>query len=472
MKPARYMDRVPWAARGTRLQNGRAAAGSVLIIVLWVAFGLVSLALYFAHSMSFELRAADNRVAVVQAQHAIEGAARYVSNILSTVEALGALPDPLTYHAEAVQVGEARFWIIGRAPGEWQADYTRPMFALVDEASKLNLNTATAEMLQMLPGMTPDLAAAVVTWRSAATQTGGGADDVAYARLSPPYRCKHAPFETIEELRMVYGMTPELLFGEDINLNGVLDPNENDGDLRPPADNRDSRLDPGLLEYVTVYTREPNTGRTNVNNPEQLAQLLAARLGAQRASEIVARLGRAPGPGQAQPPRQGGQQAGAVRISSVLEFFILSGLTREEFELIANDITASDAPYTEGLVNVNTAPEQVLACIPGIGPQNAPALVAYRQSHPDKLSSVAWVVEVLGQQSALLAAPYITTRSYQFTADIAAVGRLGRGYQRVRFVFDTSEGQPKVIFRRDLTHLGWALGKDVLGNLRLATRRP
>jgi hypothetical protein len=34
----------------------------VLIIVLWIAFGLVSLALYFANSMNFELRASDNRV--------------------------------------------------------------------------------------------------------------------------------------------------------------------------------------------------------------------------------------------------------------------------------------------------------------------------------------------------------------------------------------------------------------------------
>ena len=36
--------------------------GSVLVIVMWIAFGLVSLALYFANSMNFELRASDNRV--------------------------------------------------------------------------------------------------------------------------------------------------------------------------------------------------------------------------------------------------------------------------------------------------------------------------------------------------------------------------------------------------------------------------
>jgi len=454
-----------------------ALAGSVLIIVLWVAFGLVSLALYFAHSMSFELRAADNRLAVAQAQLAIEGAARYVSNILATTETPGIMPDPLSYNAEAVQVGEGQFWLIGRPAGDLQTDYTRPLFGLIDEGSKLNLNTATVDMLQMLPGMTPDLAASIVAWRSTSTSQTGGADDSTYARLDPPYRCKHAPFETVDELRLIYGMTTELLYGEDINLNGVLDPNENDGDTLAPPDNRDGRLDPGIFEYVTVYTREPNTGRTNVNNTQQLASLLEARLGTQRANEILARLGS--GPVGARPPGQGtqqggasqpapGAQPGAIQVATELEFFTMSGMTIEEFEQIANDITATDAQYIEGRVNVNTAPEAVLACIPGIGPQNASALVAYRQSHPERLASVAWVVEVLGEQNALLAAPYITTRSYQVTADIAAVGRFGRGYQRVRFLFDTSDGLPKILYRRDLTHLGWALGKETWNNLQLA----
>ncbi len=468
-------------AANHKLVSSGTVRGSVLIIVLWVAFGLVSLALYFAHSMSFELRAADNRLASVQAQLAIEGGARYVSNILATMEAPGIMPDLLSYRAEAVQIGEGQFWLIGRPAGEWQADYTRPLFGLIDEGAKLNLNTATVDMLQMLPGMTPELAASIVTWRSAGSSQTGGASDSTYARLDPPYRCKHAPFETVEELRLVYGMTTDLLYGEDINLNGVLDPNEDDGDVLLPTDNRDGRLDPGIFEYVTVYTREPNTGRTNVNNPQQLALLLEAKLGVQRANEILARLGAAPGGTQPRPPAQGAQpgggtqaapgaQPGTIQVSTVLEFYVMSGMAIEEFEQIANDITASGAQYIEGLVNVNTAPEAVLACIPGIGPQNAPALVAYRQSHPDRLSSVAWVVEVLGAQNALLAAPYITTRSYQFTADIAAVGRFGRGFQRARFVFDTSDGLPKIVYRRDLTHLGWALGKETWNNLQLAKK--
>ena len=56
------------AAAGARFLGRGRESGSVLIIVLWVSFGLVSITLYFAHRMSMELRAADNRVAAMAAR--------------------------------------------------------------------------------------------------------------------------------------------------------------------------------------------------------------------------------------------------------------------------------------------------------------------------------------------------------------------------------------------------------------------
>src|SRR5207245_10454421 len=147
---------------GVRSHRGEGA--STFIIVLWIAFGLVSMAIYFAHSMSFELRAADNRVSGISAEQAIEGAARYVNYLLTTQVANnsnGFLPDPAFYLSEAVPVGDARFWLIGRdtnnaiGPGQLS-------FGLVDEASKVNLNSASSNILAALmvslPRANPDLA--------------------------------------------------------------------------------------------------------------------------------------------------------------------------------------------------------------------------------------------------------------------------------------------------------------------------
>ncbi len=95
----------------------------------------------------------------------------------------------------------------------------------------------------------------------------------------------------------------------------------------------------------------------------------------------------------------------------------------------------------------------------------AQTLVNYRLTNPDKLTSIAWVADALGQNDStalqtLAAGDYLTTQSYQFMADVAALGPHGRGYRRTRFVFDTIDGSPKIIYRQDLSHLGWALGKE------------
>jgi len=57
--------------------------GSVLIIVLWVCIGLVAISLYFANSMTYELRASDNRASGLATDQSIVCAARYVSTLLT-----------------------------------------------------------------------------------------------------------------------------------------------------------------------------------------------------------------------------------------------------------------------------------------------------------------------------------------------------------------------------------------------------
>ena len=115
---------------------------------------------------------------------------------------------------------------------------------------------------------------------------------------------------------------------------------------------------------------------------------------------------------------------------------------------------------------MNTASEAVLACIPGIGTQYASSLVAYRRSHQDQQTSVAWVASVLTDANAVqTAGEWLTGRSYQFTADIAAVGQHSRGYRRMRFILDTMAGTPRILYRQDVSSLGWALGRQVQQNL-------
>jgi len=55
----------------------------------------------------------------------------------------------------------------------------------------------------------------------------------------------------------------------------------------------------------------------------------------------------------------------------------------------------------------------------------------------------------------------LTGKCSQITADIAAVGHHGRGYRRSKIVIDVSATAPRIIYRRNLSGLGWALGSEV-----------
>jgi DNA uptake protein ComE-like DNA-binding protein len=458
--------RISNLAHGIRTQEG-----STFVIVLWIAFGLVSMALYFGNSMSSELRASDHRVSGIAAEQAIEGAARYVNFILANEPTNGFLPDLTTYVSEGGRIGDAQFWLIGRDTNSTLngAAPTEISFGLVDESSKLNLNIASSNMLvslmETLPKANQDLATAILDWRDT---NGGVVYQTYYATRPQPYQSKNGPFESIDELRLLYAGDKDTLFGEDINRNGILDPNETDS-------NHNSQLEPGVLEYVTVYSREPNTysngtarvSLRNVTGTGQLAQLLNSAIGSTKATQalvnsgVLSVTGGATGTGNNSTPQT---------FQSPLHFYRRSRMSSDDFAKIADALTsqATTNAYIEGRINVNTASAEVLACLPGISdtPDLAQTLITYRQSNPDKLGSVAWVADALGQNNtsalgALQTNDCITVRSYQFTADIAAVGPNGRGYHRTRFIFDTADGSPKIVYRQDLTHLGWALGKRV-----------
>lgn len=353
--------------------------GSVLVLTLWLAAGLAAGALLAGHVAVLRYRREANRHAALCAEHAIDAGRCYVAQVLATLWSSGELPDVADYKAADIRVGECRLWLLGRSA---EVDVEEPVFALQDEGSRLSLNEPTTRtMLEALPGMTTELAGAITDWRDADDEpSSDGAEAEVYLARSPPSSAKNEPFESVDEVRQLNGAEAYLLDGIDRNRNSLIEPWE-----RQLAEQRQERFrdipEYGLLDLLTVYSREPN-----------------------------------PNPG-----------AGAQ-------------------------------PYIPGRVNINTASAAVLACLPGLDPEKAHALVAYREQNPDSLQSTGWLAQALGGEVPA-ATPFITTKSYQVTADIVAVGPAGRAFRRTRFVFDLTTGRPVVVSRRDLTHLGWPLGE-------------
>ncbi len=435
--------RRPGAARRDR--------GTVLIVTMWIVLALAGLVLTLAQAVRVEGRCSANGVAAAQAAAAERGAIQYV---MAHVDALsGKVPSEETVPCEGVRIGEGAFWILRPSS---EGDGRTYAFGIRDEASKLNVNTATDGMLSMLPDMTTELAASIIDWRDGDSNvTQGGAESEYYLLQEDPYECKNAPLETVDELLLVKEMSREVLLGEDANRNGFLDDNENDGSAIEPPDNGDGQLGRGIHDFVTVYSSEPNTSasgdpRIDVNQSQgpELSDLLREAVPEGRLEAVLGDVRR------------------GRPFQNVLDFYFRTGLTMEEFQQIADRITTDSAAKLTGLVNVNTAPREVLACLPGLGEGEVSALLSWRAESSRDLSTIAWVAEALPRDKAVALGRVITARSYQFSADIVAVSGDGRAFRRCRVVVDAASSPPQVVYWQDLTHLGWPLEAEIVARLR------
>ena len=151
--------------------------------------------------------------------------------------------------------GGGYFWCLSFSPTDDQA----VVYGIQDEGAKLNLNAATAAQLLLLPGITPEAADSIADWVDTdenPTNSDGG-ESAAYGNYGPDsYPCKNSTFDTVDELLLVKGITPGMLYGMDLNRDGVVDAVEQQvAAAAAPAANQNGYTDRrGLFDYVTCYT--------------------------------------------------------------------------------------------------------------------------------------------------------------------------------------------------------------------------
>ncbi len=189
--------------------------------------------------------------------------------------------------------GRGRFTVV--APVENDENYKQFRYGLMDESGKLNLNSLLGlglddeqlgTLLMAVPGMTEDAADGILDWLDSDDEPRPyGAETDTYEALAHPYAAKNGKLETLDEVLLVNGVDAALLYGEDANRNGLLDPNEDDGDAQLPSDNEDGVLDLGWSGYLTVYGRESNV-RTDGSERIDVNQTLLTELYDELAEEF------------------------------------------------------------------------------------------------------------------------------------------------------------------------------------------
>lgn len=447
------------------------------------------------------------------------------------------------------------------APEAWRFSLVAPSdvqgtvrYGITDEGARLNLNLASeTELKRLFTAVIPSslenpvdidaLVDCLLDWRSPGDQQRPkGAKSPYYLSLTPAYRCKSAPFSTIEELLLVKGFTGWIVFGEDYNQNGLLDPNENDSDESFPPDNGDGTLFRGISAYLTLWSREMNMsgdGRQKINLNKQDVQKLQDELSAEFDGSIVSYVMQVRGSGRTfnsvmnlfpapPPPEQPEEEAPpeedpppvdeppattqesgegeaaepalnqvkedaeklateaaqaveksepngrsenrrapnrrpTQRPSSAPKLPVYQDVapdppgTLETLPQILDRLTVNQTPVTQGRINVNTAPREVLLTLEVLTEDDVTAIVAARaELKPEEKATPAWLLSkgTIDLYKFRRIFDKITTGGSVFRAEAVGYADHTGVVQRINTVFEMRGPIPQVLYTRNLTSLG------------------
>ncbi len=186
--------------------------GVILIALLWIMVALSGIALSFSREGYVEVAAARNSQSLEDSYFvARAGIATTVYRLMEKRLLQTVTRAQLQETADPLDLGTVNGNFAG---GVYRVD-------IQDESGKINLNMASMEQLRALAeaaGISKEdadiIVDSIMDWRDADKLFRiNGAEDEYYQALDPPYKAKNGRFDTVEELMMVKGVTPEYFYG-------------------------------------------------------------------------------------------------------------------------------------------------------------------------------------------------------------------------------------------------------------------
>lgn len=191
--------------------------GIALLMVLWVLTILTVIVFSFSYMTRAETHASLTFKEWTAKKFLAEaGIERGIMEIFYRMQNLNAAP-----------LDGSEVWKTDGTPYKVDTDNGRFVVSIIDESGKININTLNdtsgiiLKNLLMNSGVQEEIADTIVDstldWKD---NTGGdlhrlhGAGDGFYMSLPTPYKPRHDNFETLEELLLVKGVTPEILYGD------------------------------------------------------------------------------------------------------------------------------------------------------------------------------------------------------------------------------------------------------------------
>jgi len=493
----------------------------ILIIVL-VVVAVLSLAAYsftqmmLAHNETTHVAGRQIQAKLLAASGVESVRAFLMQDPTIQAESGGSYNNPDSFQAILVLASEdpgdqGRFTVLSPALDD-ATDAVGVRYGLEDESARVNINALLAideaaaaigmenvgrDMLLALPGMTVDVADAILDWIDSDDEMREfGAESMDYLDYAP----KNGLLETVEELLLVHGVTPDLLFGYDVNRNGMIDANEMEGvGLGAETITR------GWSAYLTLHSKEGNTqpnGEPRINLNIEDMQALHDSLSLVFEDEswvkfIVAY--RQNGPytedeagelysGGELDLSQPGKQEG--RLTQVLD--LIGAKVRVRFQGDEED-TVLQSPFAEdmvsmniymtrlmdhltvvyttisGRININLAPREILAGIPGISEEAVELIINSRSMDPTvddpSMLHETWILTqgLVTLEEMRTLSPMICGGGDVYRMQVVGYFDDGNASARLEVVLDATQLPPRVLLWRDISHLGRGYPLETLG---------
>jgi DNA uptake protein ComE-like DNA-binding protein len=226
-------------------------------------------------------------------------------------------------------------------------------------------------------------------------------------------------FRSIQELELVSGVLQEFVRGEDWNLNGRLDPNEDDGNLSLPNDNADGKLDAewsGILTALSTDDILSVSGQPRIEliSADSGSIAKATAMDSDQADVIVKYVQETSAATMGDFIRQNLSQLRGANGQPINRQ--ARNLTNEQLAALLDECEIQSAASTgplPGKLNINTCASETLEYIPNLDPGLADAIVLERDSQPKGFTSIVDLLNVPGMSRGRLAQMYniLTVRS-------------------------------------------------------------
>jgi type II secretory pathway component PulK len=456
----------------TRSSTHRHRLGSATIVVLW---SIAIAAVVVAATQFVTWRTAALGHATLGRVQARWAARAGMERVISTLARHTQSPDP---DDPLAILRDLEFdWQGSLESGGWDIRHSEEGLELkgpLDLHSRLNINAAQKGQLLLIPDMSIDTVDAILDWKDEDDDVQGiGAERSFYAGRDLQYIPRNGPFKSIAELELVAGAWPEVVRGEDWNLNDRLDAGENDGGLSAPEDDSDGELDPGWAGYLTARSIDSPNGLSGLpridlrrTTTEELVEVLGVdetQAGAlmQYASNdnvplgslLAVDLGELVGaPSAASNSRSTGRSTATRNSTASTQQTAVSPLSKDQLRAIFAECTTSDFGGVDpvpGRVNLNTAGPEVLAVMFG-DPGVAESILALRQSRAEGITSIVDLLDLRRVDPNLLAGIADLLDVTGWTFSVTSRGRSNTGQEvEIHAVLDRSNLPVRILEYRE-----------------------